>query len=314
MTFLVVSLIKRTLKIVKLIDPKSWLGVVCNPLWCHKGLQQWGCFVSNLETSVKWEMLTYCLQRPYSSSSSSWSSRTAGLPPTCRSSTSCRPTTTTSSWSQRSWSTRWRPQSVARWSVHTSPGALNETTAQMTEMQHCFFSTTWSSKLKGPNAFFFSFFGQFSPEYLQSVYARLFNCQMRQNAAQSADFTRPGTVSTSAQNRGRYVGTSRPRPFTGGCREAHGSKLQALWESATNGSRQRWPKFTRFKTCLSREGQRHSKILVSGKNWPYPEDYVRVSLRWWTYTRSKKLRQRFLSVFFFLSQNKKKINLILNSQ
>ncbi|XP_075878712.1 lisH domain-containing protein ARMC9 isoform X3 [Nelusetta ayraudi] len=36
----------------------------------------------------------------------------------------------------------------------------------------------------------------FSPEYLQSVCARLFNCQMRQSLAQSADFTRPGTASS----------------------------------------------------------------------------------------------------------------------
>ncbi|KAM9386157.1 lisH domain-containing protein ARMC9 [Pholidichthys leucotaenia] len=32
-----------------------------------------------------------------------------------------------------------------------------------------------------------------TPEYVQSVYARLFSSQMRQNALQSSDFTRPGT-------------------------------------------------------------------------------------------------------------------------
>lgn len=48
--------------------------------------------------------------------------------------------------------------------------------------------------------FCFFCFWQFSPEYLQSVYARLFNNQMRQSVAQSADFTRPGTVSTRAQS------------------------------------------------------------------------------------------------------------------
>uniref|UniRef100_A0AAV2KV39 LisH domain-containing protein ARMC9 n=1 Tax=Knipowitschia caucasica TaxID=637954 RepID=A0AAV2KV39_KNICA len=35
-----------------------------------------------------------------------------------------------------------------------------------------------------------------SPEYLQSVCVRLFNSQMRQSAAQSTDFTRPGTASS----------------------------------------------------------------------------------------------------------------------
>uniref|UniRef100_A0A3Q3FCS1 LisH domain-containing protein ARMC9 n=1 Tax=Kryptolebias marmoratus TaxID=37003 RepID=A0A3Q3FCS1_KRYMA len=36
-----------------------------------------------------------------------------------------------------------------------------------------------------------------SPEYLQSVYVRLFSSQMRQSVVQSTDFTRPGTVSTT---------------------------------------------------------------------------------------------------------------------
>ncbi|XP_072264426.1 lisH domain-containing protein ARMC9 isoform X1 [Pyxicephalus adspersus] len=40
---------------------------------------------------------------------------------------------------------------------------------------------------------------QITPEYLQSVYMRLFNNQMRQSAAQSIDFTRPGTHFTRSQ-------------------------------------------------------------------------------------------------------------------
>lgn len=49
-------------------------------------------------------------------------------------------------------------------------------------------------KLKGPALFL-----QISPEYLQSVCVRLFSSQMRQSVVQSADFTRPGTVSESTQ-------------------------------------------------------------------------------------------------------------------
>lgn len=40
-------------------------------------------------------------------------------------------------------------------------------------------------------------FLQIAPEYLQSVYVRLFSSQMRQSVVQSTDFTRPGTVSNT---------------------------------------------------------------------------------------------------------------------
>lgn len=95
-----------------------------------------------------WKSWRFCPQRPYSCSSSSWSSRTAGSPPTCRSSTRCKRTTTTSSWSPLSWSTRWRLPSVARWWVDTWP------------VHHCLglFSNTRYLKPKGPTVFFWTVF------------------------------------------------------------------------------------------------------------------------------------------------------------
>lgn len=50
---------------------------------------------------------------------------------------------------------------------------------------------------KAQGACYVLFFLQISPEYLQSVYVRLFSSQMRQSVVQSTDFTRPGTVSES---------------------------------------------------------------------------------------------------------------------
>lgn len=138
---------------------------------------------------------------------------------------------------------------------------LNGTTDD--NMHRCvkaFLSHTRCLQLKRAKCFLL--FQQFSPEYLQSVYARLFNCQMRQSVAQSADFTRPGTVSTSATS---PVRTTRPHHLARLWQDVGKvtCRIRRLSEkSAANVSRHRWW----FKKCLSREGQRHSKTRVSGKN------------------------------------------------